>query len=147
MAAGGAGAFLWLKKRKESSSGNGQTDISHSDSSAGPVNPPAPSGALTLVGVGGQMDGCRFPLQETTLAFGRDPDRCAIIYDSSAPGVSSLHCQLILQEGTWRLTDLTSSYGTYLNGRKLEPFAPNPLRPDDTFWLGQSQNSFTLKEG
>lgn len=60
--------------------------------------------------------------------------------------MSALHCQLILQGETWCLIDLESSYGTYLNGRRLEPFAANPLRPGDTFWLGQPQNSFTLKE-
>lgn len=141
VAAAAAGAFLWLKKKKAPSDKNEQKASRNSGHSAGLT------GALVLVGVGGQMDGCRFPLQGTSLAFGRDPSRCAIVYDSTAPGVSSLHCQLILQGGTWCLTDLSSSYGTYLNGRKLEPFAPNPLRPGDTFWLGQPQNSFTLKEG
>lgn len=117
----------------------------------GPSDPPertgSSGGGLALIGVGGQMDGCRFPLQGTDLSFGRDPSRCAVIYDSGTPGVSSLHCQLILQGGAWSLIDLESSYGTYLNGRRLEPFTTNPLRPGDTFWLGQPQNSFTLKEG
>ena len=138
VAAGAAGVVLWLRKNKKPAGGGGQTPAGGSA---------APAGALALVGIGGQMDGCRFPLQGASLTFGRDPGKCAIIYDSGAPGVSSLHCQLILQEGVWRLTDLSSSYGTYLNGRKLEPFAPSPLRPGDTFWLGQPQNSFTLKEG
>ena len=136
VAAGAAGVVLWLRKKKKPA--GGQTPAGGSA---------APAGALALVGIGGQMDGCRFPLQGVSLTFGRDPGKCAIIYDSGAPGVSSLHCQLILQEGVWCLTDLSSSYGTYLNGRKLEPFAPSPLRPGDTFWLGQPQNSFTLKEG
>lgn len=138
VAAGAAGVGIWLRKKKKPSGGNGQK-------TAGGSAPPA--GALALVGIGGQMEGCRFPLQGASLTFGRDPGKCAIIYDSGAPGVSSLHCQLVLQEGAWCLTDLSSSYGTYLNGRKLEPFAPSPLRPGDTFWLGQPQNSFTLKEG
>lgn len=138
VAAGAAGVGIWLRKKKKPSGGNGQK-------TAGGSAPPA--GALALVGIGGQMEGCRFPLQGASLTFGRDPGKCAIIYDSGTPGVSSLHCQLVLQEGAWCLTDLSSSYGTYLNGRKLEPFAPSPLRPGDTFWLGQPQNSFTLKEG
>jgi len=135
VSAAAAGGFLWLKKKKEAA--EPQTE----QSTGGPF------GGLTLLGIGGQMDGCRFPLQGANLAFGRDPNRCAIVYDSGAPGISSLHCQLILQEGAWCLIDLASSYGTYLNGRRLEPSVPNPLRPGDTFWLGQPQNSFTLKEG
>lgn len=142
VAAGAAGAFLWLKKKKNP----GQAGQTTTSAFSGPADPTA-SGGLALVGVGGQMDGCRFPLQGTGLSFGRDPSRCAVIYDSGTPGVSSLHCQLIPQGGAWSLIDLESSYGTYLNGRRLEPFAAAPLRPGDTFWLGQPQNSFTLKEG
>jgi len=134
-AAAGAGGILWRKKKRE-------TPGPQAEQSVG-----SPIGGLTLLGIGGQMDGCRFPLQGGNLAFGRDPDRCAIVYDRGAPGISSLHCQLILQGGSWCLIDLASSYGTYLNGRRLEPSVPNPLRPGDTFWLGQPQNSFTLKEG
>lgn len=142
VSAGAAGAFLWLKRRKAPEQKNQKTTGAFPDSSG-----PSPGGgAPVLLGTGGQMDGCRFPLQGANLSFGRDPSRCAVIYDSNAPGVSALHCQLILQGETWCLIDLESSYGTYLNGRRLEPFTTNPLRPGDTFWLGQPQNSFTLKE-
>jgi len=135
VSAAAAGGFLWLKKKKEAP--QQQTEQSMI----------APAGGPVLLGIGGQMDGCRFPLQGGNLSFGRDPGRCSVVYDSGAPGISSLHCQLILQGGSWCLIDLASSYGTYLNGRRLEPSVPNPLQPGDTFWLGQPQNSFTLKEG
>ena len=34
--------------------------------------------------------------------------------------ISGLHAKLLCQDGAWKIEDLGSSFGTFLNGRKLE---------------------------
>ena len=47
--------------------------------------------------------------------------------------------------GQLTLTDLGSSYGTFLaGGQKLLPNQPVPLRPGDRFYLGSEKESFVI---
>lgn len=75
--------------------------------------------------------------------IGRDPSICRVVFKEGTPGVSSKHCQIYYDENnkTFILTDLTSTYGTFLsNGQKLTPNMPYPLRPKDAFFLGEKEN-------
>lgn len=54
--------------------------------------------------------------------LGRDPTECNIVFDKNTPGISGRHCQVVYDgnEDRFLLTDLGSSYGTFLgNGKKL----------------------------
>lgn len=76
------------------------------------------------------------------LLLGRGQD-CAVVYRGDTPGVSGRHCSLSWDpnSGDFLLTDLQSTYGTYLqNGQKLSPNLPYHLRSGDQFYLGERAN-------
>jgi hypothetical protein len=51
-------------------------------------------------------------------------------------GVSRMHAELRVHPEGVRIVDLESANGTHLNGRKLEPQVPTPLRHGDVIQLG-----------
>ncbi|BCJ99210.1 trypsin-like peptidase domain-containing protein [Anaerocolumna chitinilytica] len=75
--------------------------------------------------------------------IGRDPSVCRIVYKEGTPGVSSKHCQIYYDDRNqvFILTDLKSTYGTFLaGGKKLDPNVPYPLKVKDSFYLGEKDN-------
>ena len=91
-----------------------------------------------------QHNGISVPAGKTPLTIGRDPAVCKIIFKDDTPGVSSKHCQIYFDSGNncFVLTDLNSSYGTYLmNGQKLLPNTPIRLNAKDYFYLGSKDNT------
>lgn len=68
--------------------------------------------------VSGPLAGNEWKLH-TVLTIGRDPAG-DIVFPPDAQGVSRVHCRIDLQDGKIMIMDLGSSYGTFVNGRKLE---------------------------
>lgn len=100
--------------------------------------------AIKLRGIGGYFDGKEIPLNGR-VTFGRDPDRCSAVYPGSTRGISSLHCQVALEGGKIILTDLGSTYGTFLkDGRKLTANESQVLNCGDSFYLADSMNLFMV---
>lgn len=88
-----------------------------------------------------QHRGSRIPVTQGIL-LGRSQE-CAVVYQSNTPGVSGRHASLSFDEasGDFLLTDLQSTYGTYLqNGQKLTPNMAYRLRSGDQFYLGEAGN-------
>lgn len=109
-----------------------------------PAVPAAPS-TRKIVGVGGIFSGTSFPVSDPVL-LGRDPHRCSIVYPADAPGISSSHCEVRVSGPGLILTDLGSSYGTFLSdGRKLTPHQPVELAPGSSFYLAARENSFQVE--
>lgn len=106
------------------------------------------SGGLRLQCLSGNFAGRRFPI-EKQVRIGRDPARNDLVYPANAPGVSGVHCVVKVEGGQLWLTDLGSSHGTYLNGRKLTANQASPLNPGDRFYLGSENEMFqiTVKGG
>ena len=72
--------------------------------------------------------------------IGRDVATCKMVFPGNAPGISKKHCELRAEGGGVVLTDLGSSYGTYLaNGQKLSPNVPVRLNYGDYFYLASKQ--------
>lgn len=122
---------------------------------AQPISPTGPAvpaigavGGLRLQCLSGSFAGRRFPI-EKQVRIGRDPARNDLVYPANAPGVSGAHCVVKAEGGQLWLTDLGSSHGTYLNGRKLAPNQASPLNVGDRFWLGSENEMFqiTVKGG
>lgn len=63
---------------------------------------------------------------------------------SYSTAISRVHCKISHNEGRNYVTDLGSSNGTYINGRKLEPHKPSPANPSDNVKLGNI--TFTIRQ-
>jgi pSer/pThr/pTyr-binding forkhead associated (FHA) protein len=67
--------------------------------------------------------------------FGRRTENTVVLRDD--PYISGMHAQIIAEEGTFRLTDLGSTNGTYLNGERLAPNEPVTLKSEDRVGIGE----------
>lgn len=115
---------------------------------AGGRGQPAPAldGAAQyrLQGQSGAFAGRRFAINGQ-VRIGRDPAANDLVYPDGTPGISGRHCAVILSGGQVTLTDLGSSYGTFLaGGQRLAPNQPVSLRMGDRFYLGTDKESFVI---
>lgn len=88
-------------------------------------------------------DGRVVPVPAGGLTIGRDPS-CTICLPPDARGVSRRHCRLTAGDGALVLTDMGSSYGTFVNGRRLEANRPVSLNRGASFYVGEPANTFTV---
>lgn len=96
-----------------------------------------------LVGLEGQFQGRRIAI-DRDIRMGRNPNS-DLVYAASTPGISTSHCLLQPKADCVLLTDLGSTYGTYLgNGTKLTPHQSVRLRSGDRFFLGHKQQMFQI---
>ena len=98
---------------------------------------------MVIKGISGLFSGKEFEIKNPIL-IGRNSQSCSVVYPDNAAGVSRTHCKIETDGSNVTITDLGSSYGTYLNGSKLAAHKPMVLRPGDTFYLGDKSNSFTV---
>ncbi len=66
-------------------------------------------------------DGENFVLRKPKLSVGRMKE-CDIRFERS--NISGLHCELLLEDGKWYVTDMNSSNGVAINGNRIEPQQP-----------------------
>lgn len=95
-----------------------------------------------------QHNGMRVAVKGRQIVIGRDQKNCTIAFADNTPGVSSRHCSVMWDENTGEfvLTDLNSSYGTFLmDGRRLTPGVGQRLKPGDGFYLGEKGNWFRVE--
>ena len=119
---------------------------------ASPQQPAASQsqGRPILKCIKGQFAGKAFDLTRGNVVLGRDPASCNLVFNKDTPGISSKHCQMSYDSasGSFILTDLGSSYGTYTgNGKKLEPNVPERLAAGDVFYLADENVKFQISKG
>ena len=79
-----------------------------------------------------------------SVIIGRDSS-CDILLPNDAKGISRHHCKLTMLYDSIELTDLGSSYGTFLgNGTKLNPNSPVLLRDGDVFYVASKDIPFSV---
>lgn len=99
----------------------------------------------TLVCVEGELKGQRYTLHPGGVAvIGRDLKACNVALPANAPGVSRVHCKVSFDGMNAVITDLDSSYGTYVDGYKLNPGMPTTLHRGLAIDIGGRGNRFTL---
>lgn len=102
---------------------------------------------LRLQGVLGTFAGRRFQLKEE-VRIGRDPNRCNFLYPNETKGISGFHCVLRVErtpEGpVLMLTDVGSSCGTTINGKKIAPNTPHRLNVGDKICFGSVNEEFQI---
>ncbi|HKE28166.1 MAG TPA: transglycosylase SLT domain-containing protein [Bryobacteraceae bacterium] len=67
----------------------------------------------------GVLEGTRFPLRDGTTRVGRAPDNDAVIGGAESSTVSLYHAEIRPEDGSWRVRDLNSTNGTWLNGERI----------------------------
>ncbi len=115
-----------------------------------PATPPAPAPAARHTSLAAlrlvlQPNGQILPLPATTRAtIGRAdpvsnfyPEIDLTPYGALDQGVGRRHMQLMIQRGQIVAEDLDSTNGSFLNGQKLPPHTPQPLRDGDELRLGR----------
>lgn len=63
------------------------------------------------------------------LELGRDPAWCSMASHMS-DNISSQHCRIQVRDGVATVTDLRSTNGTFVDGRRIEPLVAVPMRRD-----------------
>jgi len=91
-----------------------------------------------LIGVSNNVSGQKIILSKDKMEVGRRPNSDLVINDSS---VSSMHAQLINSQGQWKVLNLLSSNGTFVNGEKV---AEKELKSGDRIAFAGAEYVFTF---
>jgi hypothetical protein len=106
----------------------------------GPLEELATDGPALVVRSGGGRAGEQFIPQDARTTVGRSPD-CDIFLDDVT--VSRKHAVLLEQNGDYRIEDLGSLNGTFVNRKRIE--APTQLESGDELQIGKYRLSFIKK--
>ena len=74
------------------------------------------------------------------ITIGRDPDRSDYVIDNQS--ISRSHAKLTMSPDGFQIIDLGSTNGTFVDGSRVEPGAPNPLANGARLTLGQKEFRF-----
>jgi hypothetical protein len=84
-----------------------------------------PTRALAKLGIlAGPRIGEELPVPSPVVHVGKGSQNEVVLPDDS---VSTVHARLEYEGGHWRLTDLDSTNGTFVEGVRLAPSVPTPL--------------------
>lgn len=120
-----------------------QQSANHSNA----VNVPKQQSARKVTGlatcVNGVFKGKNMEVK-SKIYFGRN-DNCHVQYPSDTKGISGRHCALEFDGQNFYLTDLGSSYGTFLsNGQKLTPKMKYTINDGEQFYMASSTELFQV---
>ena len=85
-----------------------------------------------LVVVSGESTGDVFSLEGDVVSLGREPGNRIWLAD---PALSRRHCEFVAHEGRWRVRDVASSNGTFVNGVQV---TEHTLHDGDSIVVGDS---------
>ncbi|MCD8118343.1 MAG: PrsW family glutamic-type intramembrane protease [Lachnospiraceae bacterium] len=97
---------------------------------------------VRLQGMNGVYANRRFALRET-LHFGRAPQN-EISFPADTPGVSARHCEIMSRNGRIYIRDLNSTYGTYVNGKRIAPDTVVELAAGNIVSVGPGKELFRV---
>jgi hypothetical protein len=102
------------------------------------------SGALAALGVlAGPQTGEEVPIRQPVVTVGKGKQNDVVLADDS---VSTTHARIEYWEGAWRITDLNSANGTYVESVRLAPEVPTPLPYGSTVRFGGTRMHFRAVE-
>ena len=101
--------------------------------------------AVSIKCISGEFAGGVFPLGENeNIVIGRD-NSCNIRLDGNTPKVSRRHCMVSCQGGIVWITDLGSSFGTYLaDGTRIPPSQRTQIGRGTEFSVGSDNVRFCI---
>jgi pSer/pThr/pTyr-binding forkhead associated (FHA) protein len=103
------------------------------------------SRALALFAVQqGPLAGAKIAIPAPVVTIGQSSQNDVVLADDS---VSRHHARLEYEAGSWLVSDLGSTNGTYLNGDRLPPNVPTPLPYGANIRFGAVLSRFRAAEG
>lgn len=93
----------------------------------------------SLVGLSGNVKGKSFKLNGDRWKIGRDAAECDVVLDDA--GVSAFHAQIIHEGATWKLINLMSSNGSFVNSQRVQTAY---LNSGDRLQFGATEFVFNL---
>lgn len=99
-------------------------------------------GHYFLQGIAGPFAGRKVTLGKTVL-IGRS-SQCNICLPESTQGVSGTHCRIVSEKDQLFIIDVGSTYGTYVNGIKVQPKVYQKLKSGDRIILGSTEAAFMV---
>ena len=109
------------------------------------TKPQPPRTGRVLIGVAGPLKDRRFELKPGgRLLIGRSSS-CNVRFKDGTPGVSSTHCEIRFDGKSATITDLKSSYGTFVDRKKLSANVPVTLHRSLSIDIGSEKNRFVLQ--
>ena len=139
---------LVIGKKKKASAAAKAPEAAAAPASAADEEKKASQKTALLRSMAPQHGGMIVQLHHQPVQIGRDPATCRLVYQDGTPGVSSRHCQVYFdeQEQMFVVTDLNSTYGTFLmNGQRIAPNTPVKLPPHSSIYLGEADNTIYLE--
>lgn len=110
----------------------------------GPARAQAAVGEIVLMCKTTALEGKCWKGSREPLVIGRTQGSCGLCFPADTPGISREHCRVYLGPEGWMVQDLGSTYGTYVDGRKLAPQESAPIRPGSNLFLGSRQVWITV---
>ena len=103
------------------------------------------AGSVSLKCLSGEFAGGVFPLYENdNIVIGRD-NSCNIKLDSNTPKVSRRHCMISCEGGRVWITDIGSTFGTYLSdGTRIPPSQKTAISRGTEFSVGSNSVRFCI---
>jgi hypothetical protein len=92
----------------------------------------------------GSSGGRDLEVRTPSAAIGQGPRNDVVLDDDT---VSTNHARLEFADGGWRLTDLESRNGTFVDGVRLAPGVPTPLPDQASVAFGAMKLAFSGREG
>ncbi len=89
----------------------------------------------------GPLKGQEVEIRRPSVTIGQGGDNDVVLLDDS---VSTRHARLENDSGGWRITDLNSTNGTYVEGVRLAPEVATPLPHDAALRFGGIELEFRL---
>ena len=78
------------------------------------------------------------------VVIGRDPARANLVCSASAGSISGAHCALEYQSRGLMITDLASTNGTFVNGKRLPANQPVHIHSGTQITLGSGETAFAV---
>lgn len=137
-----------IKKRGKNGNKGGYTPVSGvgAETETLPIDdiintPPAVT--MAIRGINGEFAGKIINVNEK-LIVGTSVSNCNLIFPKGTPGISRIHCEFTYRNGRMAVTDLGSSYGTFVNGQQVAPKQTTLLAPDDRVYLARPNQTFEV---
>lgn len=100
---------------------------------------------LVLVCNSTSLQGMTWEIGAEAALVGRQANVCKVCFESNTPGVSRQHCKIFQAQNGWYIQDLNSTYGTYVGGQRLAPFAACQIQSGVDIHLGSKKVWLTVK--